>query len=230
MKDQIVHVSEPVTLVGGGAADINDLETARLLAPCVYAVDGGLRLVLAAGHAPAGVIGDFDSANAADLRQVAPKKRLHIAEQDSTDFDKALRSVLSPLVLAVGFTGARIDHQLANLNTLVRRAERAVILLGATELIFHVPRQVTLPTEAGDTVSLVPLSPVTGHSQGLRWPIDGLGFAPDGRVGTSNQAEGAVFLTMDGPGMIGIIPRARLAPLAEALLQLGPDARWSVRA
>jgi len=30
------------------------------------------------------------------------------------------------------------------------------------------------------------MAAVQGRSGGLRWPIDGLPFAPDGRIGTSN--------------------------------------------
>lgn len=45
----------------------------------------------------------------------------HLAEQESTDFDKCLRNIRAPFVLALGVAGARIDHGLAVMNGLVQR-------------------------------------------------------------------------------------------------------------
>lgn len=230
MKQAIVRSSEAITLVGGGESTINDVNTALLFAPTLVAVDGGAVPAMDAGHLPEAVIGDFDSVPADVLAQIPQARRFHIAEQDTTDFDKALRSISAPLILAVGFTGARVDHQLAVLNVLVRRRAGHVLVIGSHEVIFHVPRTITLPTEAGDVVSLVPLSEVSGQSRGLEWPIEGIEFAPDGRIGSSNRALGEVHLQMDGPGMIGFIPRERLEPLVARVLGLSPDAHWSAPA
>ena len=54
---------------------------------------------------PQAVIGDFDSLS--DLGRAAiPATRQHvIPEQDTTDFDKALRSIRAPFVLGLGFSG-----------------------------------------------------------------------------------------------------------------------------
>ena len=41
--------------------------------------------------------------------------------------------------------------------------------------------------------------------------------APDGRIGTSNEAGGPVRLGFDGPGMLVIMPRAALEPVLAAL-------------
>ncbi|HBS49452.1 MAG TPA: thiamine diphosphokinase [Rhodobacteraceae bacterium] len=213
MERAIVDTSEPVTLIGGGEIGPGDLELALTLAPRLVAADGGALAALSAGLVPEAVIGDFDSLPGA-VRGRLPEDRLHpIREQDSTDFDKALRSIRAPVVLGVGFMGARIDHQLAAFNALVRRADRPCVLLGVREVVCHLPRRLSLPCEPGDVVSLFPLRPVTGRSTGLEWPIDGLTLAPDGRVGTSNRALGPVTLDMDGPGLLAILPRARLAAL-----------------
>ncbi|MEP3550075.1 MAG: hypothetical protein ABJN09_00090, partial [Marinomonas sp.] len=74
-------------------------------------------------------------------------------------------------------------------------------------------------TAAGDVVSLMPLAPVQGRSVGLEWPIDGLDFAPGGRIGTSNRALGPVKLEISGPDMLLILPRRLMAPLAAQLLR-----------
>lgn len=228
MKYIIVSRNVPITLVGGGFLGPNDLSEAQEHGADIVSADGGASAVVKAGLVPQAVIGDFDSLDD-KTRAAIPADRLHhIAEQDSTDFDKSLRHIAAPLVLGVGFLGARVDHQMAALNVLVRHAARRVILLGEHEVIWHLPRQIALPLTAGDTVSLMPFAPVTGRSEGLFWPIDGLAMTPGGRIGTSNRAEGPVRLTCDGPGMIGFIPRARLGLLVSALLDLPQSALWPV--
>jgi thiamine pyrophosphokinase len=71
----------------------------------------------------------------------------------------------------------------------------------------------------GDPLSLFPLAPVTGDSEGLEWPLAGLAFAPWGMIGTSNRVVAPrVRLAFDGPGMVAILPRARLDVAITALL------------
>jgi thiamine pyrophosphokinase len=214
----IVESVAPVTLVGGGAGDVSDVTLARKFAPVCVAADGGAALALKAGVIPDAVIGDFDSLSASIRQQIPPENLYHIEEQDSTDFAKALRSISAPLVIAVGFTGARVDHQLAALHVIAAYRARPCIVLGASEVIFHCPAQVALPMAEGDVVSLFPMRKVSGRSTGLHWPIDGLAFDPMQLIGTSNRATGPVKLWMDGPGMLCIAPRRILPELVQALL------------
>ncbi|MBK0328368.1 thiamine diphosphokinase [Rhodobacteraceae bacterium F11138] len=224
MKNTLVCSEVPVTLVGGGDVGPDDFAQALDLAPVLVAADGGAARALSAGHMPEAVIGDFDSLTETDRSRIPPERQFVIAEQDSTDFDKALRHISAPVILAIGFLGGRVDHQLAVLNGLVRRAERACILIGPTELIFHLPEELHLKLRRDDVVSLFPMSQVTGRSQGLAWPIDGLNLSPDGRVGTSNRALGAVSLQLDGPGLLGIVPRAALREVIRAIAPHAPAA------
>ncbi|WP_348539703.1 thiamine diphosphokinase [Ruegeria sp. HKCCSP346] len=194
----------------------------------VVAADGGAAVLTESGRIPDAVIGDFDSLDKATKAKIPSDRLFAIREQDSTDFDKALRNVQAPLVLGAGFLGGRLDHQLAVLNVLVRRQEQTCILLGAHEVVFHAPRQIRLPVLPGDVVSLFPMRPVTGRSTGLEWPIDGLRLQPDDRVGTSNRALSVVELQMDGPGLLVMVPRAALDPLMQVFLS-GQSERWPVR-
>jgi thiamine pyrophosphokinase len=220
MNRPIVQSFGGITLVGGGPVSPAAIKAARIVAPVLVAADGGADRCLRAGMVPAAVIGDFDSISA-HARGVLDAATLHpIAEQATTDFDKALRSVAAPFVLALGFTGARIDHQLAVFNVLVRRADQVCIVVGAKDVVFHAPPHLTLPMRVGDRFSLFPMAPVTGHSQGLFWPIDGYDFTPAGITSTSNRvSERQVRLQMDGPGMLVILPRARLQVAINALVR-----------
>ncbi len=228
MSDSIVHSSDPITLLGGGHATHADLTEALNIAPQLVAVDGGLVTALAAGRMPDAVIGDMDSAPPEALAQVPAARRHRISEQQSTDFDKALRGVDAPVLLGVGFCGARVDHELAAFHALARHADRPCILVAQTEVIVLAPPRITVATVAGETVSLFPLAPVTGQSDGLEWPIDGLTFDPMQFVGTSNRALGPITLTMAAPAMLLILPRRLLRPLA-AHFATGA-ARWPARA
>lgn len=211
MNRVIVQSLEAITLVGGGPVSKAELALAQRFAPRVVAADGGADHCLRHGVVPQAVIGDFDSISAAAMAAI-PASRLHrISEQDSTDFDKALRAIAAPFVLALGFAGARVDHGLAVFNALVRLAKKPCIVIGPRDVVFHAPARVHLHMHKGDRVSLFPMAAVTGRSTGLHWPIDGIAFAPAGLIGTSNRASlRAVDLAFDGPGMLVILPRARL--------------------
>ena len=215
----------PVTLIGAGAAADADLAEARAHAPRVVAADGGAGRALAAGLMPEAVFGDFDSLDAATRRAIPEARLHHVAEQETTDFDKALRHIAAPLVLGVGFLGARLDHLLAAQTVLARRAERRCLLIGGADLVFLCPPELSLDLDAGSRVSLYPLAEVRGRSEGLFWPIDGLTFAPGGVIGTSNRVTaGPVRLSMEAPAMLVILPRETLGAAVRALA--GPGPAW----
>ncbi len=218
MKSPIVQSLQGVTLVGGGPFSGRDLVMCLSRAPVAVAADGGADALLRLGTMPEAVIGDFDSLSAAG-RAAIPVARQHpLEEQANTDFDKVLRSVNAPILLALGFAGARLDHGLAVFNTLIRRADQRCIVIGPKDVAFAAPADLRLRLKVGDTLSLFPFAPVTGRSEGLEWPIDGIAFAPDGMIGTSNRvAQPEVRLAFDGPGMLAILPRARLDAVIRAL-------------
>ena len=137
-----------------------------------------------------------------------------VPEQETTDFDKALRAIRAPLVLAVGLIGGRADHALAALSGLMRHQAQGggpVILLGAEDVIFAAPPLLDLRLRLGDRLSIYPLAPVSGRSAGLEWPLEDVPLDPMGMIGTSNRVSAAaVRLAFDGPGALVILPRARL--------------------
>jgi len=197
-------------------------------AGCLVAADGGATRVLRAGRMPDAVIGDFDSIDAFARAAIAADRQHRIAEQESTDFDKCLRSVAAPLILAVGFTGWRLDHTLAAFNTLVRHPEQRCIVIGSHDLCFLAPARIRLRLPPGVRCSLFPMGEVAGESDGLRWPLEGKTFSPDGRIGTSNEVISAeVTLGFSARKMVVILP---LDHLDAAIRGLAPElARPGVR-
>ncbi|GGE51318.1 thiamine diphosphokinase [Actibacterium pelagium] len=218
MSDALLETNCFVTLLGAGDASKEDISTALALAPELVAADGGANRAFEYGIPPRWVVGDMDSILPETRSSLDDSAFVEIPEQDSTDFDKCLRVVQAPLIIAVGFTGDRLDHQLAVFSGLLRQPERKCIVLGAGDLIFHCPHRLHLALPVGTRVSLFPLQEVGGTSQGLQWPIDELRLSPGGMIGTSNKTtEPVVQVAPDGDGLLVILPREFLPQVVKAL-------------
>lgn len=210
----LVQSAGPVTLLGGGPVAALELALAR--APRLVAADGGADAALAAGIEPEAVIGDFDSLS--DVARARLADRLHhVAEQDSTDFEKCLRRIAAPLILACGFAGGRMDHLMAVMNVLVRLPACRTVVLGPQDACVLAPPEISLDLAPGTPVSLFPMAPVTAESDGLTWPVAGLQFAPGGQSGTSNRTKGPVRLITHAPAMLLFVPLDALDALIAGL-------------
>ena len=207
MTKVIVQSTAGVTLAGGGRFSAGLLAEARALAPRVVAADGGADRLLAHGVEPEAVMGDLDSIS--EAARVRLGHRVHaIPEQVTTDFDKALRSIAAPFILAVGFAGQRLDHALAVLTSLLAHPMQRCLVLSPTDVVFLCPPRIEMRLKPGMRLSLYPLGEVHCQSEGLKWPTEGLDFAPWGMIGTSNEvAAPVVRLAVDQPRMLVILPR-----------------------
>lgn len=202
-----------VTLVGAGAPSAQNVADCLTFAPDLVAADGGANFCAEMGHSPVAIIGDFDSLDAGVRAGFPDAKLIEVsgrAEQDSTDFQKCMARLQTPFVLAVGFTDARLDHTLANFGALAQMQGPPTILVGTHDIAFAAPQDIALDFPKGTRVSLFPMEPMRGTSQGLEWPIDGLTLSPLGRIGTSNRALGPVRLAFEKPGCVVVLPRATL--------------------
>ncbi|PWK60720.1 thiamine diphosphokinase [Roseicyclus mahoneyensis] len=207
-----------VTLLGGGHLGPGDLAAALALAPRLVAADGGAAAALDEGRIPEAVYGDMDSLAQEARARLSPGTVHAILEQDSTDFDKALRHIRAPVVLAAGFTGDRVDHELAVYHGLVARPEARCIVIGARDLVLHAPPELVLDLPEGTRLSLFPMARVTGRDSGLEWPIANVVFDPARRIGTSNRIKRAPLqLVFDTPGMLVIVPRDHLGAVTAAV-------------
>lgn len=216
MNQAIVDSLDGVTLVGGGPVTAAQLARATAFAPRIVGADGGADRLLRLGQMPEAVIGDMDSIS--DAARARLRDRLFpVPEQDNTDFDKCLAAIRAPFILGLGFAGARVDHGLAVLSGLLRAPHQRCLILGPRDLTFLAPPEIHLDLPPGTRLSLFPMGPVTGDSEGLRWPIPGLDFAPDGQIGTSNEVTGPVRLRFAAPKMLVILPVRYLAAVLHGL-------------
>lgn len=224
MNQAIVFSQAPVLLVGGAHGDNAQLEQLLTEIETVVAADSGADWLRSVGRLPDALIGDLDSVSDSTRAALPEGAVHHIAEQNSTDFDKAVRSIAAPLIVGIGFLGGQVDHLLAVMTVMARYPDRAIMLVGDHDVVAHVPPKIDLPLTKGTRVSLYPMRAVSGTSVGLHWPIDGLELSPGERVGTSNRADGSVSLTAQGPGLLLILPLSERSVLEQALMQA--DGLW----
>ena len=118
------------------------------------------------------------------------------------------------MVLALGFTGGRMDHTLSVLNVMARCIDRAIVLIDRDDVCFVAPIGVTqFDAPKGTRVSIMPLGLATVTAAGLEWPFADTVMTPDGFTSPSNAAlGGAVQVQTDGPVLI-TLPR-KLLPIA----------------
>ena len=132
----IISENKPITIVGGARFSRRLFLESLKWAPVVYAADGGANLCMQYGCQPARVIGDLDSISPTVRSELDPARVIHVAEQDTTDFEKLLMRVHAPTMLAVGFLGDRIDHQMAVQTVLTAYAHRKIICVGEQDVMF----------------------------------------------------------------------------------------------
>ncbi|HGG05365.1 MAG TPA: thiamine diphosphokinase [Aliiroseovarius sp.] len=223
MTNKIFQFRNNVTVLGGGESRTGSLSKALALAPTLIAADGGASRALSLGHMPELVVGDMDSLDDSTKAALPQGAIYKVCEQDSTDFEKVLQSVRAPLLIGVGFMGARLDHELACYSALMKYAHMPCILLGETDLCFHAPPQFTISLPVGSRVSLFPLAKVTVTASGLVFPVKDMPMRPGGRIGTSNMVSngGQVQVSVDQAGLLVILPRAALAAAVRALGKSG---------
>ena len=218
MVDPIVHVSSPVTLLGGADLDDNELNICLKVAPSVVAADGGADHARREGLHPLAVIGDMDSISAT-ARTAFGDVLHHIAEQETTDFEKCLTRIAAPLVMAAGFLGGRLDHTMSALGVVARLRAEHVVLVARDDVCVLLPQDESLwHLTPGDRAALLPLGHATVTSAGLRWDLTDRTLAPDGTVSSSNAvAAPSVRLSVSGPVLL-TLPLAAWAAVTGAVL------------
>lgn len=182
-------------LTGGGPAPTTPLPTTDM----VIAADSGLGLAAALGVQVDLVVGDLDSVDPSQLETAVTDGAAveeHPTDKDATDLDLALQAAVdrggSRIVIAGGGAG-RLDHLLgiAMLLTDERWADSAIEWHSGSS-VAHVARGVlTLDTQSGDLVSLIPVSDEAVVSiEGTRWPLDATPLPRGTTHGISNEALG----------------------------------------
>lgn len=160
----------------------------------ILAADGGLRHLQTLGVAPNGIIGDFDS-----LGYVPQNAQVFPVEKDDTDSMLAVRHGLSlgyrEFMLYGGLDGVRLDHTLANYQTLQFLADRDAVgyLVGEEYVVTALKNGwLEFPKTAEGILSVFCLGPdARGVTlEGLQYPLQDGVLTSGFPLGVSNHFTG----------------------------------------
>ena len=185
----------------------------------VIAVDGGLKYLEDSGIVPDFLLGDFDSLGAEYAETVAKYRAMgddHFRQfpvvKDDTDTMAAARLGISrgyKEFLIYGGLGGRLDHTMANIQTMVwilRNGGRAWLLDRNTLVTVLGPGEFRIPEDFVGTVSLFALDERLENVtiRGMKYEVENAAVTNDYPVGCSNEtvqrADGAQGLFSIGKG------------------------------
>lgn len=145
------------------------------------AVDGGLRHLRNLYKTPGMLIGDLDSATAAEVEGAIAQGievRRYKADKDETDLELALLAAIEKgfdEILIIAALGGRLDQTLGNLNllTLPLLAGVKVTIEDGVEELFIIRDRAEIIGSPGDVVSLIPMKgEVIGvETHDLKYPL-----------------------------------------------------------
>ena len=221
---EIMKFSGLLVIVGGGSMDSELLSELYLQGGHMVGADSGADAIVAAGLMPEAIIGDLDSLEN-PMGWLGRTRMITVAEQDTTDFEKALYSTRAPVTVAVGMTGRRFDHTLAAIDAMARQAvNRPIILVDESDIAIALSGPFAFSVTQKERVSVYPLVPIRfRESRGLKYSLDGLKMAPGEKIGTSNEASTGPF-SIDPdprgypPTYLVVIDRRHLFAVIEMLL------------
>ncbi len=157
----------------------------------IIAADGGLKHVQALGITPQAILGDFDS-----LGYIPEGSQVFPVEKDDTDSMLAVRHGLAQgyreLILYGGLDGARLDHTIANFQTLLFAADNGArsYLVGERYLVTAVKNGgLRFSPRAEGILSVFCLGPdARGVTlQGLQYPLENGTLTAGFPLGVSNH-------------------------------------------
>ena len=167
------------------------LQSMRKQAEFFVCADGGANSAALLGERPDFIIGDLDSIKASTVRKFKSVKTHRVADQNSTDLEKALHWLIRRgynEIIVLGATGGRVDHLAGNLSALGKFSRTASIrFIDDAGVMIPVGSSITFDTEPGTVVSLIPLSRCEGIvTEGLKWKLWNGMLELGVREGTSN--------------------------------------------
>lgn len=160
----------------------------------VIAADAGMKALVPMGLSADLVVGDFDSLG---YRPKIDNIVVHPVEKDDTDTLLAIKEGLArgyQNFALLGCLGGRLDHTLANLQTLNYLASHHAqgYLVGAGKVVFLLSREsVRFDDSFAGTLSLFSVDRVADVTiRGLHYPLDHYPVTSDFPIGVSNEFTG----------------------------------------
>ena len=199
MKDMKKNTARAILMCAG---EYEEMEILRRAEDLVIAVDGGLPRLLAQGMGPDLILGDFDSLGKdmfpflEQAERGGEKKVLRLpVEKDDTDTIYAAKLCLEQGYrdfLIYGALGGRLDHTMANIQTLAWLKDRGAraFLVGKRTLVSVLrSEKLTFPEDFEGIFSLFALDQrVTGVTlEGMKYPLRDAELTNSFPLGVSNE-------------------------------------------
>jgi len=186
------HAKRAVLLANGRPPLKTILEKHLRGADFFLCADGGANAAARLGFKPDMIIGDLDSIDKTSLRLYSSVKTRLVADQRSTDLEKALTYLVRngyKQIDIFGATGGRTDHAIGNLSGAAKFQRKAnIVIYDSDGVLLPVVSHFEGDFPAGTTVSLIPLTPCEGViTRGLKWNLRYETLSLGVREGTSNQ-------------------------------------------
>ena len=175
----------------------------------ILAADGGLVHLQKLGLTPHGIIGDFDS-----LGYIPQGAQVFPVEKDDTDSMLAVRKGLAlgyrRFEIYGALDGDRLDHTIANLQTLHFLAEHGAVgyLVGLRHMVTVVSNGcIRFPKEAKGILSLFCLGKDAKGVclRGLKYPMENGTLTSGFPLGISNHFTGQEATVAAGDGMVTVV-------------------------
>jgi thiamine pyrophosphokinase len=191
---------EPALIIANGQMCSYELLVSVMeWCPFMVVLDGAYSRVVELQITPDVVIGDFDSLP--EIPQNAPTQFIRIADQETTDLDKALEYLVNKGyndINIVWATGKRLDHTLNNFASLAKYPDHKIVLYDDHSKAFLLPKSFSKIYNAGDSLSLMPVHKATGIcTHNLMYKLIDEELQYGQRSGACNQVltTGAVTIT-----------------------------------
>lgn len=178
----------------------------------ILCADGGYRYARALGLEPDYLVGDFDTLLEQEIPPACRIQR-HPVQKDDTDSMLAVKLGLSlgfRRFVLYGAVGGRLDHTLANVQTLLYLHAHGAegILLGEwDEVLLHPPGRRLYPARPGSYFSVFSLTPVCRGVclEGTEYPLQDAELTAGFPLGVSNHILGEQAAVTLGEGMLLLV-------------------------
>ena len=181
---------EPALIIANGEMCSYELLVSIMeWCPFVVVLDGAYARVVNLQITADVVIGDFDSIES--LPQNLTTQFIHIADQETTDLEKALAFLINRGYSDINIlwaTGKRLDHTLNNFAIMGKYPKHKIVIYDDHSKAFVLPKSFSKIYNTGDKISLIPINQADGiTTSNLMYKLDNEKLEYGNRSGTSNQ-------------------------------------------
>jgi thiamine pyrophosphokinase len=161
--------------------------------PFILCADGGANKARSFGIEPDMIIGDLDSISKQTRLIFSHVPIIHLADQNSTDLEKALNYLVSnkfSSAIIIGATGERPDHMMANFSILLKYYAKITLEFFDDYCSIQIfKKRISFLAKLGQPISILPMGTCRGiTTKGLKYPLKNETLELGVREGSSNEA------------------------------------------